>query len=63
MFKDLHSIFPKRMAMSGYILQYLSLYVLVLWVACEHLIFLSVVGVGAVLCMCGLPGGGVMGLM
>ena len=31
--------------------------------ACEHLIFLLVVRVGAVLHLCGLSGGGVMSLM
>ena len=55
MFKVLHRC-------KDYISQYLSLFVLALWVACEHLIFLSVVEVGAVPYLCGLSGGGVMAL-
>ena len=48
---------PKRIATS-----YLSLFVLALWVACGHLIFLLDVRVGTVSYLCDLSGGGVMAL-
>ena len=44
--------------MSGYILHYLSLFMLALWVACDHLIFLSIMGLGTVSYLCGLSGEG-----